>query len=135
MIAFLICVILLHRYLGIALCLLFVMWFVSGIAMIFARGMPSLTPDLRLERLPAIDIAAVKLTPSEAAAKAQLDRAPARAELLMIMGRPAYRFMSGGSGTVFADKGEVLENVGEPEAMGIARGFMKIPGTNLHYAG
>ena len=90
-------VILIHRYLGIAVSLLFVMWFVSGIAMIFARGMPSLTPDLRLARLPAIDVAAVKLTPSEAAAKAHLDRAPARAELLMIMGRPAYRFMSGGS--------------------------------------
>ena len=71
--------ILIHRYLGIAVCLLFVMWFVSGIAMIFARGMPSLTPGLRSERLAELNLAAVKLTPSEAAEKAQLDRAPARA--------------------------------------------------------
>src|SRR2546430_12296916 len=75
------CVILLHRYLGIALCLLFVMWFVSGIAMIFARGMPRLTPEMRLDRLPGLDFAAIKIPPSVAAQKAQLDRAPARASL------------------------------------------------------
>src|SRR5438093_7638704 len=121
------CVILLHRYLGIALCLLFVMWFVSGIAMIFARGMPSLTPDLRLERLPALDFAAVKLTPAEAVEKAQLDRPPARAALLMVMDRPAYRFSGRGAVTVFADTGEVLEEVGRPEAMKIAGRFMNVP--------
>src|SRR5204863_3726703 len=84
--------ILTHRYLGIMLSLLFVMWFVSGIAMIYARGMPSLTREMRLERLPQLNLGAVKLTPSEAEAKAELGRTPARAELLMIMGRPAYQF-------------------------------------------
>src|SRR6266576_1094509 len=98
MIAFRKWVILSHRYLGIVLSLFFVMWFVSGIAMIFARGMPSLTPDLRLERLPSLDLAAAKLTPAEAEEKALLDRPSARATLLMIMDRPAYRFS--GRGTV-----------------------------------
>ena len=42
--------ILVHRYLGIALALLFLMWFVSGIAMIYARDMPRLTPETRLAR-------------------------------------------------------------------------------------
>src|SRR6185295_13750506 len=127
--------ILTHRYLGIAVCLLFVMWFVSGIAMIFARGMPGLTPDLRLERLPALDFAAVKLTPSEAVEKAQLDRTPARAALFMVMERPAYRFSGRGDVTVFADTGDVLEQVGRPEAMKIAGRFMNVPQEKLHYAG
>ena len=36
-----------HRYLGIALCVLLVMWFASGIVMIYAGGLPSLTPEAR----------------------------------------------------------------------------------------
>src|SRR5215831_8944820 len=58
--------ILTHRYLGIPLSFLFLMWFASGIAMIFARGMPSLTLDLRSERLPPLNFDAVKLSPSQA---------------------------------------------------------------------
>ena len=54
-----------HRYLGIVLSLFFVMWFVSGIAMIFARGMPGLTPDSRLEHLHELNLGVVKLTPAE----------------------------------------------------------------------
>lgn len=46
------CVIVLHRYLGIPLSFLFVIWFVSGIAMIYVGGMPSLSAQARLERLP-----------------------------------------------------------------------------------
>ena len=38
-----------HRYLGIPLSFLFVLWFVSGIAMIYVGGMPSLSPEERLE--------------------------------------------------------------------------------------
>src|SRR5262245_43283696 len=87
--------ILTHRYLGIAVCLLFVMWFVSGIAMIFARGMPGLTSDIRLQHLPVLNTANIKVSPSEAAEKAQLERAPNRAMLLSVMDRPAYRFSIG----------------------------------------
>src|SRR5262252_4781022 len=87
--------ILTHRYLGIAVCLLFVMWFVSGIAMILARGMPSLTADLRLEKLPELDASAIKLDPAKAVEKGLLERPPNRAMLLMVMDRPAYRFSVG----------------------------------------
>ena len=40
--------IVLHRYLGIPLSFLFVIWFVSGIAMIYVGGMPALSPQARL---------------------------------------------------------------------------------------
>jgi hypothetical protein len=124
-----------HRYLGIPLSFLFFMWFASGIAMIFARGMPSLTPELRLKRLPALNFDAVKLSPSEALEKAQFDGIPSRATLLMIMGRPAYRFSSRGSVTVFADSGDLIEQVGEREAIEIASAFTDLPEMRLHYAG
>ena len=52
-----------HRYLGIALCLLFVMWFASGIVMIYAGGMPALTPEARRAHLPAIDFSRITLAP------------------------------------------------------------------------
>ena len=84
-------VILSHRYLGIVLSLFFVMWFVSGIAMIFARGMPSLTPDERLKRLPEINFEAVKLSALEAAIKAELARPPFQAVLVMVMCRTCSR--------------------------------------------
>src|SRR4051812_28164506 len=115
--------ILTHRYLGIPLSFLFLMWFASGIAMIFARGMPSLTPQMRLERMPTLNFTAVKLNPSEALAKAQVDGAPARATLLTIMGRPAYQFSNGGVVTVFADNGDLLDPIGRPEALRIASSF------------
>ena len=111
------------------------MWFVSGVAMIFARGMPNLTTDVRFQRLPKIDFAKVNVTPSEAVEKAQLGRPPARATMLMLMGRPAYRFTSRGTVTVFADDGEVLETVGEREAISIARAFMSLPDAMLQYRG
>ena len=82
-------VILSHRYLGIALSLLFVVWFASGITMMWAGGMPRLTPDERLERLPAA---------RPACRAADAGRAPRRRKsaaaattLLTVMGRPAYR--------------------------------------------
>ena len=59
--------ILIHRYLGIPLSALFVLWFASGIVMMYSGGMPILTPELRLERRAAIDPARIHLTPAEAA--------------------------------------------------------------------
>jgi PepSY-associated transmembrane protein len=136
MVAFRKFLILTHRYLGIAVCLLFAMWFVSGIAMIFARGMPGLTPDVRFQHLSLLDISSVKVTPAEAVEKALLERGLNRVTLLTVMDRPAYRFSSGRSSvTVFADTGDVLEVVGQSEAMKIAARFMNVPEIQLHYAG
>jgi hypothetical protein len=55
-----------HRYLGIALCLLVAMWFATGIVMMYAGGMPRLDPDLRLARMPDLDLSKVRLTLADA---------------------------------------------------------------------
>ncbi|HRE14495.1 MAG TPA: hypothetical protein PLD37_09900, partial [Usitatibacteraceae bacterium] len=44
---------LLHRWIGIAVCLLMAMWFVSGVVMMYV-GYPKLTPAERLARLPPL---------------------------------------------------------------------------------
>jgi hypothetical protein len=126
--------ILTHRYGGIALSLLFAVWFISGIAMIYARGMPRLDPDTRLERLPALDFGSIKFTPAEAAEKAALERA-GRPMLLTVMGRPAYRFAGRRPTTVFADTGDLLEDVGQAEALKIAGDFMNLPPGQFTYTG
>src|SRR5262249_22453453 len=101
--------ILIHRYLGIVFSLLFLVWFISGIAMIYARGMPELTSESRLEHLPVLSPASIRLNPGQALAKAQLGGPPDTAEILTILNRPAYRFESNGVVIVFADNGELLE--------------------------
>jgi hypothetical protein len=123
-------VILAHRYLGIALSLLFVVWFASGITMMYAGGMPRLIPDERLERLTPVDLRAVRLTPSEAAQKAEVESAPST--LLTVMDRPAYR-VSGF--TVFADNGEILEEVDAKQAATIVSRFMNVPASQITHLG
>jgi hypothetical protein len=54
-----------HRWLGVAFCLLFAMWFASGIVMHFVP-FPALTEAERLAGLPPIDIARVEHGPAEA---------------------------------------------------------------------
>ena len=125
--------ILTHRYVGIALSVIFVSWFASGIAMLYGRGMPRLTPDLRLERIAPIDVSAVRLSASEALERAELDSSD-RVTLLTTMGRPAYRFSGGGeSTTVFADTGELLFDIDAAQAQSIAAAFVRLPEDRLHH--
>lgn len=128
-------VIFVHRWLGIALSLLFIVWFLSGIGMMWAGGMPSLTRQARLGHLPALDLAKVKLTPSEAVEKAALGGRPDGVVLLNVMDRPAYRFAGRDAVTVFADTGDILEPAGEAEAMTIASHFINLPKEKLRYSG
>jgi hypothetical protein len=125
------CLILTHRYLGIALSLLIIMWFGTGIVMMYAGGMPRLTPELRVARLPELDLSRVRLTPAEAAAQAGLPHVSGRAALLSVMDRPAYRFA--GRETVFADTGEVLEELSPAQSRATAGRFMKLPEDQVHY--
>jgi uncharacterized iron-regulated membrane protein len=123
--------ILIHRYLGIALSLLFVVWFASGIVMIYAGGMPRLTPELRRERTAGLDLSVIHLSPADAAERANLGETPERVGLLSVMDRPAYRFPE--SVTVFADNGDVFEEIGEAEARTVASRFMDVPEDQVQY--
>lgn len=120
-----------HRWLGIATCVLFLLWFVSGIVMMYWR-MPDLRATERQAKLPALHLAAVRLSPVEAWAKLKLSGAWSTATLTTIMGRPAYRFTQGPrKGVVFADNGELPANFGPAEAAVSAATFLQ---TKAHFA-
>jgi len=95
-----------HRWIGVALCVLFLLWFASGVVMMY-WSFPSVRADDRLERSPALDLSAVRLSPAEALASLHLSPAPAQMPLNTFDGRPVYRFRSGrNERIVYADTGE-----------------------------
>lgn len=51
-----------HRYVGIPLSPLFVLWFASGVVMMYTGGMPELTPTARIEHRAALDSGASRRT-------------------------------------------------------------------------
>jgi hypothetical protein len=113
--------ILTHRYLGIAISLMLVVWFASGIVMMYAGGMPRLDAQRRLERMPAIDFTRIQLHPFEAAQRAGLPPGSAPT-LLSVQDRPAWRFQQRGT-TVFADDGSSLVELDAAAAAEVARRF------------
>ena len=118
--------ILLHRWLGIAGNLLFVVWFASALVMMYAR-MPALDPGDRLNRLPPLDLEAIRVGPAEAAVAARVDAdgpAPVQVRLGMAGERPIYRLRTGaGWSAVYADTGSPMLQLSEGQATAIAVQF------------
>lgn len=79
-----------HRWLGVALSALVLLWFASGFVMIY-RSFPEVTPRDRLARAPHVDPTQVRLTPAQAAEVAGPAAGPLRS-LSTFDSRPAYRF-------------------------------------------
>jgi len=106
-----------HRYLGIATCLLFAMWFLSGFFMMYVR-MPRIPEEERLARLPVLEAARVVVAPADAIRLAKLTGEPQASVLTSLWGRPVYRFTltAGKYVTVFADTGEVRRGFSWDEA-------------------
>ena len=121
-----------HRYLGIVLSLLVIMWFATGITMMYWGGMPRVTPEMRLTRLPAVDFSRVALTPVQAAERAELDT-PGRVTLTTITERPAYRFGGRDATVVFADTGEVLDELSISQSRTEAATFAQVPPAQVHH--
>jgi hypothetical protein len=123
-------IVLTHRWLGIALGLLLLVWFATGIVMMYAR-MPGLDPADRLRRLPDLDLSSVRVTPSrateaivagEAAATPAAGAPIERVRIGMIGERPVYRFFAAGAWTtVFADDGGTLRRIDPDAALALAR--------------
>jgi len=110
-----------HRYVGLVFCLIFVVWFASGIVMVYAR-MPEYGAAERLARLAPVDAASIRLTPAKALEQATLADAPTRIRISTVRSRPVYRFFVQGEWvTVFADDGSVLERLSPDAALDVVR--------------
>ena len=55
-----------HRYIGIPLSFLFVVWFLSAFVMIYAGGMPRITEAMRIEGAPSLELEKVTISPWQA---------------------------------------------------------------------
>jgi hypothetical protein len=109
-----------HRWLGVMLCLLFLLWFPSGFVMMY-WDYPSVRPADRLAHQAALDPATIKFSPAEAAAKAEVE-APASVRLTTFAGRPIYRFGGrGDAAVVYADTGEEQVEVTQDDVAKIAQ--------------
>jgi hypothetical protein len=99
-------VIAVHRWLGVALCLLFLLWFASGIGMMY-WDFPTVTAADRLERSPRLTASTIAVSPSEAYATLGASHPPSTVRLNTFDGRPVYRFRTGREdAVVYADTGE-----------------------------
>jgi hypothetical protein len=139
--------VLLHRWAGVLLCLMFVAWFASALAIIYVK-FPELSAAEQRAGAAALDTRAIRLTPGEAMGKLragdfdrvadalQTRRVPvtdrgarilevSRMQLAMLYGRPIYRVAVPGRQprVVFADTGELLGEVSAEMALHAARDF------------
>ena len=98
-----------HRWLGIGMCLLFTLWFASGIVMMYVEY-PQLTEAERLDKLPDLNTSQVLLSPFAAAASIHAERVFSAVKLSTVLDRPAYQFqvIDGSNTTVFAAPGMVF---------------------------
>src|SRR6266478_3820627 len=88
-----------HRWLGVTLCLLFLLWFPSGIGMMY-WDFPSVTPADRLDRSPPLDSSTIRVSPSEAYATLDETQPATNVRLNTFDGRPVYRFRAAGGDSV-----------------------------------
>jgi uncharacterized iron-regulated membrane protein len=110
-----------HRWIGIATCLLFAMWFVSGVVMMYV-AFPQLTDRERLAALPAIAWDRVVVAPDRAMAVAGVARYPRDLRLVMLNDTPVYRVLdwSGAHKTISATDGRLIDAITAEQALAVA---------------
>ncbi|MFN3323264.1 MAG: PepSY domain-containing protein [Bryobacteraceae bacterium] len=126
--------ILLHRWLGVGFCLLFALWFLSGVVLMYF-DYPRIQPEQRFAHL--APIGGVALTPAEAFARSGLGSPPLAARLNMLGGRPVYRFHTPGRNqtAVYADDGASVSPVPESLARRMAAEFARLPASSATLVG
>lgn len=119
---------LIHRWMGIAGCLLIAMWFGSGLVMMYV-GFPALTDAERLAGLPPLNPWAVAITPDGAMAAAGLTAFPRSLRIEMAGDLPVYRMIDGKGQphTVSAVDGRLIGEVDAATAQATAQRFAGKP--------
>lgn len=102
---------LIHRWLGVAMCLLIALWFATGVIMMYIEY-PELTEAERVVMQEPVAFADIRLDAAAAAQRTGLSEF-STIKLMQVLGRPAYAFTTADARllTVFADNGEVLQPV------------------------
>lgn len=125
---------LVHRWLGITLCLFMAMWFLSGIVMMYV-GYPKLTPDERRAGAGSIDPARCCVDLATALAATGESRPPDSVRLTSIAGTPTYVFTYAKTQAIAVrgDNGLRVQTILPEVAVQAARSFGG--GADAEYAG
>jgi hypothetical protein len=96
-----------HGWMGVGFCLIFLLWFTSGIVLIYC-DYPMVSLADRLSRTLPLDSSQIHLSAEQAFAGLQSSKPPEEIQLGSFDGRPAYRFELGQVGAlIYADNGEI----------------------------
>src|SRR5688572_9285029 len=117
-----------HRWLGIVGCLLFAIWFFSGIVMTLV-GYPTLDETARRAALRPIDWPQVTVTPNQLLAALPFDHFPRELELEMLLDQPVYRVTDwdGSRRTISAQRIENVAQIQATSAKTIAADYAHAP--------
>ncbi|MBO9636902.1 MAG: PepSY domain-containing protein [Siphonobacter aquaeclarae] len=117
-------ILLTHRYLGVVLCLLFVIWFLSGFVMMYVP-FPTMKHQERLGKLPEADFRNCRVTLREAWQQTGWKASLKTARLGMMLGRPVYRLVSQNNehALIRADTPERIGAIDIPTATRLAQEF------------
>lgn len=114
-----------HRWLGIALGLMVLLWFVSGLVMLFVTR-PQLDDAERLARLPVIEAGSVRVSPMAAWQALDLSGEPSAIRLNAAGGQPAYRILANEQWhTVNAENGQILPSIDQDSAQRLAEDYAR----------
>lgn len=112
-----------HRWLGVLLGLMVLLWFSSGLVMLFVDR-PQLDEHERLAGLPLIESNRVRVSPLVAWQALSLPGEPAAIRLNASGGHPAYRILAHKQWhRVDAGSGQVLQSIDQAEAQRIAERY------------
>lgn len=116
---------LLHRWAGIALCLVMALWFLSGMVMLYV-GYPKLTPEEQLRGLPVLQASGCCVPLPEALKASGFDKA-SQWRLSTVAGQPRYLFSDGRKrhAAVDARTGQRIASVSPADALSSASHFVQ----------
>ncbi len=114
-----------HMYLGVALALLFIMWFSSGVVLVF-NPFPSITPDERFRLLPTLACKQCTVSVDDALRLTAIGVTPisrSTARLGMLGARPVWRVTDGKRRVqaVYADSARVVSPIDSVSGAELAR--------------
>lgn len=110
---------------GISLCVLFLMWFLSGLVLMYC-DFPAVSEENRFDHLALLQKDMVSIPPAAAAERVGMSN-PTEVRLSSILSRPVYRFRAGRQiAVVYADSGEIFHGFEESQARQIGAAWVHL---------
>ena len=115
----------LHRWMGVCLCIPFLVWFLSGMVLMYCEY-PTISEQSRLKHLKPLEKDMLRISPETAAERVGVQE-PTEVRLSSILSRPVYRIRSANRiAVVYADSGEVFHGFQEWQARQVGAAWVHL---------